>query len=52
MEKTIVTVFVHPPIPLRQFDWCAYFESEEESGARGWGLTELEAVRDLRDNHE
>jgi hypothetical protein len=52
MEKEIITVFVHPPIPMRQFDWCAYYDGEEESGRRGWGLTEREAVADLRDNEE
>ncbi len=45
----IVTVFVHPPIPVRDHDWCAYHDSEMEQGnTYGWGSTEQEALVDLR----
>lgn len=47
MTKDIVTTFVHPPIPDRRWDWCAYFSGEEESGNYGWGRTEQEAVNEL-----
>lgn len=43
----IITHFVNPPIPYRQFDWCAYFDGEEEIGDYGYGRTEEEAVNDL-----
>ncbi len=26
MERPIVTSHVYPPIPVRDFDWCAYFD--------------------------
>lgn len=29
--------FVFPPIPTRQFDFCAYLDGDEESGPHGYG---------------
>jgi hypothetical protein len=46
-EKRIVTDHVFPPVPSRSFDWCAYYEGEEEKQNYGWGRTEEEAVADL-----
>ena len=53
MEK-IITSYVFPPIPLRQFDWCAYRDSYEPpdsdgvgGGLIGWGRTEQDAINDL-----
>ena len=43
----IITDFVYPPIPLRGFDWCAFYDGEEEAGDYGWGETEEKAVNDL-----
>lgn len=43
----IVVDFVYPPIPRRDFDWCAYYEGEEELGNQGWGRTERLARYDL-----
>ena len=43
----IITTLVYPPIPLRQFDWTAHRDGEEESGPTGFGATEGEAVADL-----
>lgn len=43
----IITSFVYPPIPMRQFDWQAYFDGEEELGGYGSGKTEQEAIDDL-----
>lgn len=40
----ITTEYVHPPIPLRQFDWAAYRDPE---GLTGQGATEAEAIADL-----
>lgn len=45
--ENIVVVHVYPPIPLRSFDWCAYYEGDEENGDRGWGTTKEEAVKSL-----
>jgi hypothetical protein len=44
MMQPIVT-YVHPPIPLRSFDYCACFNEEE--GLYGWGRTKEEAIDDL-----
>lgn len=46
-KRKIVTENVFPPIPIRSFDWCAYFEGDEEAGLRGWGVTERAAITDL-----
>lgn len=46
-KPKIVTSFVHPPIPIRNCDWCAYRDGEEERGNYGYGITEREAVQDL-----
>jgi hypothetical protein len=50
----ILTDFVHPPIPLRGFDWSAIdsdtYDGAEDSGNRhqiGWGETEQQAIDDL-----
>jgi hypothetical protein len=48
MNTNIITVFVHPPIPVRDHDWCAYVDGDEE-GACGWGRTEIEAIEDLKE---
>jgi hypothetical protein len=44
----IITRHIYPPIPLRQFDWCAYHDGEEETGHYGYGATEAEALEDLK----
>jgi hypothetical protein len=46
-QPKIITSHVYPPIPCRQFDWCAYRDGEEEQGNYGWGHTEAAAIRDL-----
>ena len=45
----IVTEFVYPPIPLRQFDWAAHYDDPE--GHVGYGATEQEAIDDLLTEH-
>jgi hypothetical protein len=50
MSTRIVTTHVHPPIPVRHFDWCAHVEGEEE-GFKGWGATQQAAIDDLMENH-
>lgn len=48
--RKIVTSHVFPPIPTRQFDWCAFYDGDEESGNYGYGATEAEAVKDFLEN--
>jgi hypothetical protein len=43
----IVTSLVYPPIPIRIFDWEAFYEGTEEAGRYGHGCTEQEAIADL-----
>lgn len=45
----IVTDYVYPPIPVRQFDWCAWLDGQEEEGPRGWGETKEQATDALLD---
>lgn len=47
-ERKIVTDFVYPPIPVRKFDWCAYYDGTDPEGPAGWGHTEKEAILDLK----
>lgn len=49
--STIKTQHVYPPIPIRFFDWCAFYEGREEHGQFGWGRTEAEAIADLKLNY-
>jgi hypothetical protein len=46
----IVTRNVRPPIPIRQFDWAAWYDGEEENGGYGYGPTQKAAIVDLLDN--
>jgi len=47
--KDIITVHCFPPIPVRDYDWCAYHDGDEETAGRyGWGKTEQEALDDMR----
>ena len=48
--RKVVTSHAYPPIPIRTFDWCAYYEGEEEAGNYGWGATEVEAIADFIEN--
>lgn len=46
-DRTIITDHVYPPIPMRNYDWCACYENDEEFGPQGWGRTEEDAIADL-----
>jgi hypothetical protein len=47
----IKTSYVHPPIPIRDFDWCAYIDGyEENTDYHAYGKTEKEAIKNLLDN--
>ena len=43
----IRTSFVHPPIPVRHFDWVAWIDGDEETGFYGHGRNESEAISEL-----
>jgi hypothetical protein len=43
----INTSFIHPPIPVRKFDWVANRDGEEEEGRQGFGETEQAAIEAL-----
>jgi len=43
----MITYFVNPPIPVRQFDWSAVEEGYEPADPIGYGETEQEAINDL-----
>ena len=48
-NRSIVTTFIHPPIPVRCFDWQAYYEDEgEEAGRYGYGTTKEAAIKELK----
>lgn len=42
----IITEFVYPPIPSRNFDWVAYRDGDEE-GPQGHGATEEAAIAEF-----
>jgi len=44
----IMTTHVKPPVPSRSWDYCAYFDGEEENGPVGWGRDIAEAIEDLQ----
>ena len=52
--RKIVTSNTCPPIPWRNFDWCAYRDGDEDNefAPRGWGATEQDAIDDLMDMEE
>lgn len=50
MCPPIKTSFDYPPIPVRDFDWCAHRDGCEEMGGYGYGRTEQAAVNDLLAN--
>jgi len=49
MKGKIITEFVYPPIPSRDFDWQAVVDGYEPGDPIGRGPTEDEAILDLED---
>jgi hypothetical protein len=47
-QSRIITFYIHPPIPIRHFDWVAWIDGEEESMRYGHGRSETEAKDELR----
>jgi hypothetical protein len=50
-KAVLVTEYIHPPIPLRHFDYCTFEKGEEESGFYGWGASKEDSIRDWMDNY-
>lgn len=48
----IDTHFCYPPIPIRNYDWCATLDGYEPGCLIGFGATEQEAVDDLKNQVE
>lgn len=47
--RKIITTHVCPPIPIREYDWCAYRDGDDERPELyGWGSTEQAALENLR----
>jgi len=46
-RDSIVTEFVNPPIPSRDFDWSATGQGYDEGDPIGWGSTEAHAIDNL-----
>jgi hypothetical protein len=49
VSRKIITEYVHPPIPIRQFDWVAFREGDDndEDFLMGYGATADKAIADL-----
>ena len=48
----IRTKYEPPSIPIRTWDWRAWYEELGEDSPTGWGETEAEAVQDLKDKSD
>ena len=46
----IIAFHVHPPIPLRCYDWRSEYVDGDISGPFGWGASREEAIADLCQN--
>ncbi len=55
-ERKIITYCWAKPIPIRRFDWAAWFDGTEPDDygqmLTGYGTTEAEAIADLHENAE
>lgn len=47
-RNRVVVEFIHPPIPDRSFDYCAYLDGRE-GGPAGYSDTEAGAIEALHD---
>ena len=43
----IRTYYSCAPIPVRDYDWTAYFDDTDDEGPAGYGPTEEDAINDL-----
>lgn len=51
-QPEIITEYVYPPIPIRNFDWSAVTSDYEPGCPIGYGRTEAEAIADLLEQLE
>lgn len=56
LDREIIVDFVYPPIPIREFDWFAYFDGDEPNDdgdmMHGYGKTPLDAIVALLDRED
>ena len=48
----IVISEVRPPIPTKEFDYCAFIEGTEELQQYGWGSSPSEAISSLKEGFD
>jgi hypothetical protein len=48
----IVTSYIYPPVPDRNYDWAATYDGYEPGDPIGYGKTEAEAILDLLEQRE
>ena len=48
-EMTMITTYINPPIPSRNFDWEAVGDNYDEGDPIGYGATEQEAIDNLEE---
>lgn len=51
-EYTINLQYVHPPIPDRDYDWCATLDGYDMGDPIGQGMYPTEAIADLLEQVE
>lgn len=52
-KYTIITEYLFPAIPIRDFDWIAYWDRAASVPLKkGYGRTELDAIVNLMDTIE
>ena len=50
---SVSTQYIHPPIPSRDHDWCAWYSADQrDQPDYGWGATAEDAIQDLVDSYE
>lgn len=45
----IITQYIYPPILIRRFDWSAVIDNYEPGNPIGYGETEEEAIKELKE---
>jgi hypothetical protein len=48
----VITTYVHPAIPVREFDYQSTLDGYEPGEPIGWGATPAESVADLMEQIE
>jgi hypothetical protein len=50
--RRVTLDYVNPPIPIRDFDWCAHFAANDIGDPQGYGPTRQAALDDLAEKIE